>query len=130
MTYIVFSNSYFQRITRGGIFSSLIIFVCVLFVSGCADAPKHQIIDSQYNYSIIIKGRSTHLVQNFINGLKGNDGAQDIEIIELTDNYSEFRVWSQNDSGTMYNVIVAVLDKQEQRSKVSYSAEKFVIRGK
>ena len=130
MAYIVFLNSSFRHIPHGGLLTSFLLFVSVLFVSGCADTPKQQILDSQYTYSIIIKGSSTRLAQNFINGLKEIDGAQDVEIIELTDNYAECRVWSQHDSGLMYNVIVSVLDKQGQRSKVSYSAEKFVIRKK
>jgi hypothetical protein len=128
MAYIVFSNSRFQFISHSGFLAGFILFLSVLFVSGCADTPKQQIINSQYDYSIIVKGRSAYLVQNFINELKGSDGAQDVEIIELTDNFSEFRAWSQHDSGSMYNVIVSVLDKQGQHSKVSYSAKKFVIR--
>ena len=130
MAYIVFSNSRFQCISHSSLLASIILFISVLFVSGCADTPKQQVLDSQYDYSIIIKGRSAHLVQNFINELKGSDSAQGVEIIELTDNYSEFRAWSHHDSGAMYNVIVSVLDGQGQRSKVSYSADKFVIRSK
>ena len=128
MANIVFLNSSFRRTLKSGLFSSFFLLISIYFVIGCADTPKQQIVDSQNSYSIIIKGRSTYLVQNFISGLKGSDGAQDVEIIELTDNYSEFRVWSQHDSGSMYNEIVSVLDKQGQHSKVSYSADKFLIR--
>ena len=131
MAYIVvFSNLSFRHISHSGLLASFLLFISILLVSGCANTPKQQVYDSQYDYSIIIKGRQVNLVQNFINELKGIDGAQDVEIIELTDNYSEFRAWSHHDSGSMYNVIVSVLDKQGQRSKVSYSAEIFIIRSK
>lgn len=130
MAYIVFSNTKIQFISHSGLLASFILFISVLFVSGCADTPKQQVLESQYDYSIIIKGRPANHVQNFINELKGRDDAQGVEIIELTNNYSEFRAWSHHDSSAMYNVIVSVLDGQGQRSKVSYSADKFVIRSK
>ena len=131
MVNIVFFNSSFRSIQQSGLLFKLLLFVVsILFVSGCATTPKQQTLDSQYTYSIIIKARSAHLAQKFINGLKEINGAQDVEIIELTDNYSEFRAWSQHDSSAMYSVIVSVLDNQGQRSKVSYSAEKFVTRSK
>lgn len=99
-------------------------------MSGCATTPKQQTVNAEYAYSIIIKSRSAQSSQKFIKGLKDINGAEDVEIIELTDNYSEFRAWSQHDSSAMYSVIVSVLDNQGQRAKVSYSADKFVIRKK
>ena len=102
------------------------LLVCLLLASGCAEIVKPP-IHSPYTYSIIIKGVAPKDVQGFVSNLRVVDAVGEVDVIELTDNYAEYKITSQHDSSTMYNVITTTLDKQSWPYKVSYSAKKFLI---
>lgn len=109
----------------------VLVVVSVVVMSACTVSPiQEEISGTQYSYSVILKGITTQNSQRFINSLKVTDSTVDVETVELNSNYAEYRAWSQNDSGEMYNVIVSVLEKQALRAEVIYVANKFVIRNK
>ena len=105
-----------------------IILIVSILASGCAATQTQTRPVAEYSYSIILKGASTHNAQVFFKNLKSDGGARHLEVIELTDNYAESRVWSRHGSDSMYSTITSVLELQGQHSSVSYAAEKFIIR--
>lgn len=105
------------------------ISIALLVLSGCAGTPNNKpISSSEYTYAVIIKGVSTQYAQQVVMGLKEAGSINSIDTVELTNNHAEYRVWSQHDSGMMYNELVSVLDKQKRRAKISYVSNKFVIK--
>ena len=108
---------------------AVILILYAILLSGCAETPNYTEFRPEYSYSIILKGVSTNNAQVFFNHLKSNGDARHIEIIELTENYAECRAWTEHESGEMFGVITSLLERQGHHPKVSYSAEKFIVRG-